>query len=120
MSGSKHTSAGTTPALTPQQMSVVLGVLAEVREANETDLRSAREKLATFTAEGGHSDATMREIIAGAEYMLEDATGILNLVDSAEQRVRAGDYGLCSACGVAIPFERLRLRPYVSTCIACS
>ena len=91
-----------------------------MRAANEADLSAARQNLAALTAEGSLGDASMREVIAGAEYMIEDATRILSLVDVAERRAETGEYGLCATCGVAIPFERLLLRPYLSTCIACS
>lgn len=41
-------------------------------------------------------------------------------VDAALVRIDAGTYGTCVRCGKAIPEERLELRPFTATCVACS
>lgn len=120
MTGSTSARTVVPTALTPQQKAEITQALAEVRQANETDLRNAQDKLRALTDEGALTDASMREVVAGAEYMLEDARGILALVDAAEQRLGSGEYGQCSTCGAAISWERLLLRPYRSTCVDCS
>lgn len=120
MTGPTPTRTGTAAALTPQQRAEITAALAEVRRSNETDLRDAQEKLRVLTAEGALSAASMREVVAGAEYMREDARSFLALVDAAEDRLATGEYGLCSRCGGPIPWERLLLRPYRSTCVDCS
>jgi RNA polymerase-binding transcription factor DksA len=119
MTGPTPTPA-TTAALTPEQETEIRAMLAELRVANEADLRGAQEKLAALVAEGAMSDAALREVVAGAEYMVADASSILALIDAAEGRIQGGEYGLCSTCGAAIAWERLLLRPYRSTCVACS
>ena len=40
-------------------------------------------------------------------------------IDAALTRIEAGTYGSCDRCGAAIPEERLELRPFASTCVAC-
>ena len=40
-------------------------------------------------------------------------------IDAALGRIEAGTYGSCDRCGAAIPEERLELRPFASTCVAC-
>lgn len=120
MTGSTPTRTGSAPALTAEQHAEITAALADVRRANETDLRGARDKLRDLTHEGALTDASMREVVAGAEYMLEDAASILASVDAAEARLATGEYGTCSSCGAAIPWERLLLRPYRSTCVDCS
>jgi DnaK suppressor protein len=40
-------------------------------------------------------------------------------IDGALLRIDAGTYGTCSGCGKAIPEERLELRPFTATCVAC-
>ena len=40
-------------------------------------------------------------------------------IDAALTRIDAGTYGTCSGCGAAIPEERLELRPFTDTCVAC-
>lgn len=41
-------------------------------------------------------------------------------IDSALARIDAGTYGICAQCGTSIPEERLELRPFAATCVACS
>ena len=40
-------------------------------------------------------------------------------IDVALARIHAGTYGSCDRCGAAIPEERLELRPFAATCVAC-
>ncbi len=44
----------------------------------------------------------------------------LEQVDQALGRLDDGTYGTCVHCGVAIPVERLELRPHAAGCVACS
>jgi DnaK suppressor protein len=41
-------------------------------------------------------------------------------IDAALARIDAGTYGTCAQCGTSIPEERLELRPFTATCVACS
>ena len=43
----------------------------------------------------------------------------LSRIDRALEAMEAGDYGLCDACGCAIPFERLKIEPMTQHCVAC-
>ena len=40
-------------------------------------------------------------------------------IDAALSRIEAGTYGSCDRCGATIPEERLELRPFTATCVAC-
>jgi DnaK suppressor protein len=40
-------------------------------------------------------------------------------IDAALDRIGDGSYGSCTACGAAIPVERLEFRPYAAGCVAC-
>jgi len=40
-------------------------------------------------------------------------------VHHALERISEGTYGICEACGVAIPEARLEAKPSVSLCVAC-
>ncbi len=51
--------------------------------------------------------------------LLERDEAILREVEEALERVAAGKYGACEACGKPIPRERLRAIPYARTCVAC-
>jgi RNA polymerase-binding transcription factor DksA len=41
-------------------------------------------------------------------------------IDAALARIDAGTYGACTKCGTAIPEERLELRAFSATCVACT
>ncbi|WP_346622648.1 TraR/DksA C4-type zinc finger protein [Blastococcus montanus] len=41
-------------------------------------------------------------------------------IDAAIGRIDGGTYGRCTGCGTAIPEERLELRPFARTCVACT
>lgn len=43
----------------------------------------------------------------------------LSSIDKALERMRAGSYGKCEACGVNIPLMRLQALPYAVLCIKC-
>lgn len=40
-------------------------------------------------------------------------------IDRALGDIAAGSYGLCAACGCAIPFARLRAEPMTEHCVPC-
>jgi RNA polymerase-binding transcription factor DksA len=41
-------------------------------------------------------------------------------IDAALARIEAGTYGRCTRCQAEIPEERLELRPFAGTCVACT
>jgi len=49
-----------------------------------------------------------------------DLKETIEQIDAALGRFDAGTYGACTKCGTAIPEERLELRPFSATCVACS
>ncbi|SOE02150.1 TraR/DksA family transcriptional regulator [Blastococcus haudaquaticus] len=44
----------------------------------------------------------------------------LGEIDAALARIEAGTYGRCTGCQREIPEERLELRPFAGTCVACT
>lgn len=60
------------------------------------------------------SETYERELDEGLE---EDAQAQLREVEAALGRLEAGEYGTCSACGKAIPVERLEAVPWTTLCI---
>lgn len=40
-------------------------------------------------------------------------------IDRALKDMDSGDYGLCNACGCAIPFQRLLVEPMTEHCVPC-
>lgn len=49
----------------------------------------------------------------------ERETAELEAIEAAFERIEAGTYGECSACGVDIPVARLHANPVALRCIAC-
>ena len=41
-------------------------------------------------------------------------------IDAALARIEGGTYGRCTGCDASIPEERLELRPFARTCVACT
>lgn len=60
------------------------------------------------------SETYEREFDEGLE---EDAQDQLREVEAALVRLDAGRFGTCSACGAAIPVERLEAVPWTTLCI---
>ena len=55
-----------------------------------------------------------------AQRRAADLKDTIEQVDAALARIAAGTYGACAKCGTAIPEERLELRPFSATCVACT
>jgi DnaK suppressor protein len=65
----------------------------------------------------GSSTAFERAHVAA---LLGSARAHLDELDRALERLEAGDYGRCQACGAPIPVERLDVRPAANTCVRCA
>ncbi len=52
--------------------------------------------------------------------LLDNASGTINQIESALERMDNGSYGLCEDCGSAIPAERLEVLPYATHCVGCA
>ena len=51
--------------------------------------------------------------------LVDNITTLLSDVDQALQRVAAGTYGICDACGNPIGAERMEFRPTSRYCVEC-
>jgi DnaK suppressor protein len=66
-------------------------------------------------------DAPQRQPELAVAAALTDREQVeLNAVVQAQERMRAGRYGVCGTCGLAIPFERLQVQPWASQCVRCA
>lgn len=106
--------------LTATELSAMQTLLETLRAENEADLANAKDTMAVLAADHSAIDPALHEVAANAEYMIEDASSILAQIAAAMERMSAGTYGICTACGQPIAMARLELRPYVATCIACA
>lgn len=106
--------------LTIHDLESLRAALMTVRQENVADQEAARARIGTLVADGSAGDPSLREDLANAEYMTQDATSIIAMVDAALQRIADGTYGICTQCHQGIPLARLQLRPYGPKCVACS
>lgn len=54
-----------------------------------------------------------------ANSLSETERARLNAVEAALGRVDQGTYGVCEACGSAIPLPRLKVLPFAKLCVQC-
>lgn len=52
--------------------------------------------------------------------LLGQADADVAALDAALERLEAGTYGRCLACGEVIPAERLAAHPTTGTCVRCA
>lgn len=60
---------------------------------------------------------------AGDPVLLARSESLLRTIEdiaAALARMEAGTYGTCRSCAGVIPAERLELRPFATTCVACA
>jgi len=50
---------------------------------------------------------------------MESASGELQEIGDALERLQNGTFGSCEYCGLAIPLERLQAIPYTRLCVRC-
>jgi RNA polymerase-binding transcription factor DksA len=81
--------------------------------AIETDFKKGRSQdFAEQTSENENNEV-LNEIHHEAKIELA-------LINQALMRFENNEYGLCSQCTVAISPERLKILPYIDTCIDCA
>jgi DnaK suppressor protein len=107
-------------ALAAEQLATLKADLERLRIENVGDLEAATKTMADLAADHSAIDPALHEVGANAEYMIEDATQIIALIDAALARMDDGTYGACLGCGQPIDVARLELRPYGPKCVPCS
>lgn len=106
------------------------------RELLEAARQQALRRLAALTGDFAEVVAASRDTNADDEHDPEGATiafersqvaalvmqvrSRLAEVEAALQRLEAGTYGICEACGQPIAAARLEARPAARLCIACA
>ena len=95
-------------------------LLEQALRYNEAEAASSRRVLDALVQDGAASSDSMGNVVAAARYSLADTESILAEISAAYKRLDAGTYGTCEVCGHGIGVERLRLRPYVRTCVGCA
>jgi len=62
------------------------------------------------------SDAFERNMTLG---LLETEARTLQQIEEALEQMETGRYGVCTACGQAVPLARLEALPFATTCVPC-
>ena len=81
-----------------------LSLLKELRQQNSGDVIDAA------------LDSAQDEI---SSQLAEVESRELTSIETALERMRKGDYGLCEGCNQVIPLARLQALPYATMCIQC-
>ena len=97
--------------------------LEELVDEYERELEVARltESSSDRSPDPGNADASSMKLEYAKELSIEQNTlDLLDKVDRALARIKAGEYGICETCGKAIPIERLNVLPYSTQCVECA
>lgn len=92
------------------------GEVEDMIEAIPDDIRSPAE-LSHIPTHPADADA---ESLGTDLAIIENEQELREAIELALQRIDAGTYGRCVACGAEIPRERLDAVPYAAYCIACA
>jgi RNA polymerase-binding transcription factor DksA len=87
------------------------GIRAQL-EAHRTESVEQREQALAECAQSVPDPVAQRRVA--------DLKDTIDQIDHALARIDEGTYGRCTGCDAEIPEERLELRPFASTCVACS
>lgn len=90
-------------------------VLQALHRQDLSRVDSAREALAQYAGDAPKQadESTVEGVLSDMHSQEFDA------VVSALQRIHAKEYGLCTDCMAAIPFQRLCIEPQALRCVAC-
>lgn len=75
------------------------------------DLSRAPSHMADRASDTQDQEFTMQRLSASSDTLQE--------IDSALERIEAGNYGECEECSASIGARRLRIKPYASLCVKC-
>jgi DnaK suppressor protein len=112
--------------LTENQTQELRGLIDRRRNALLAELRedTARAREQPYSEHAGPAPDTGDESVASLIADLEQADVSRDLhefraLEAARDRLRGGDYGICSDCGGEIGFARLKATPAASRCLDC-
>lgn len=96
-------------ALRERILAAAEGLLSDDADSGELNTAAGDQHLADHA-----SDVLDREL---DETLEENADHVVSEIDVALELIAAGTYGTCTACGEAIPEERLAAVPYATLCV---
>jgi DnaK suppressor protein len=112
--------------LTDKQTQELRTLIEQRRDALLTELRedTARAREQPYSEHAGPAPDAGDESVATLIADLEQADVTRDLdefraLEAARDRLKGGEYGVCSDCGTDIAFERLMATPIAVRCIQC-
>jgi len=114
-------------ALTQSQLDQLASKLNETYQAllrevrNELENSGNQHRIDLLNNEPGDSgDESLANALADFNLTILDrhTDGMLD-IEAALQRIKNGEYGVCTDCGVDVAFARLQAYPTAKRCIAC-
>ncbi len=87
--------------------------LEKRKEAIDADLHKQRSKSFNEQSIERENDDVLESLLLETQQELQQ-------INTALQRLAAGEYGKCSQCGVVIAEQRLLALPAANTCITCA
>ncbi|HHH39238.1 MAG TPA: TraR/DksA family transcriptional regulator [Sedimenticola sp.] len=103
---------------------------SDIKDRLLTRREMLNRRLHRITEEVRHSDGPLpsdfsEQAVERENEEVMDALGKagmeeLKQINRTLNRIEAGDYGVCAACGEPIPEARLKVLPYSEYCVACA
>lgn len=98
--------------------------LREHLEKKRSELSARLEKITANVRRSLETDSKERALQLEDSEVVDalgnEAREELKKISLALRRMDAGEYGLCSSCGLAIDSKRMEAYPYASECIDCA
>jgi RNA polymerase-binding transcription factor DksA len=97
----------------------VLDAISYLHKENAGSLEDETGDLVSGSADNHPADTATETVHREIDYTLEENSGnVLREIDRALERLDAGTYGTCAACGNAIEPDRLEYLPWATLCAA--
>ncbi|MFN2472101.1 MAG: TraR/DksA family transcriptional regulator [Gaiellaceae bacterium] len=94
--------------------------IEHLHQDNAGSLEEETGELVSSSVDDHMADLATETFDRELDYTLGDnAEAVLGQIEEALQRIDAGTYGTCRACGRPITPERLEARPWAALCIDC-
>ena len=98
--------------------------LRERLEKTKSELNARLERITANVRRGLETDSKERALQLEDSEVVDalgnEAREELEKISLALRRMDAGEYGLCSSCGLPIDAKRIEAYPYASECIECA
>lgn len=107
--------------LTPEQLDVLRSTLLNWRDDVLNDAQHTIDQMRddSHFEVGDEGDRAQRETSQTLELRTRDRQRkLLRKIEQALLRIETGDYGYCEETGEPIGYERLRIRPMATMCVA--